>query len=121
MLLGNQTPPPHTAHPRASPGRRPPHHPPCEEILNPIQKRHGPFPRLVQTPVICAQAAVARFQPKGHPAGPCQALPPERGGLHTFIPLQDILVGLEVLLLLHVQVSGWGEVPRHVQVYLSDD
>lgn len=55
------------------------------------------------------------------PAGPCQAPQPERRGPHTFVPLQDILVGLEVLLLLHVQVSGWGEVPRHAEVYLSDD
>lgn len=57
----------------------------------------------------------------GHLSGPCQAPRPGRGEPHTFVSLQDILVGLEVLLLLHVQVSGWGQVPRHAQVYLSDD
>lgn len=34
----------------------------------------------------------------------------------TFVPLQDILVGLEVLLLLHVHVGGGGQVPRHARV-----
>lgn len=34
-------------------------------------------------------------------------------GPRTFVPLQDILIGLEVLLLLHVHVGGGGQVPRH--------
>lgn len=34
----------------------------------------------------------------------------------TFVPLQDIFIGLEVLLLFHVQVGGRGQVPRHAEV-----
>ena len=60
VLLGNQTPPPHcTAHPRVSPGHRPPGHPPCGGVRNPVPKRPGSVPGLVQTPVYLCQAAVA--------------------------------------------------------------
>lgn len=49
------------------------------------------------------------------PMGPA---PPHSSaqGPRTFVPLQDILVGLEVLLLLHVHVGGGGQVPRHAGI-----
>lgn len=49
------------------------------------------------------------------PMGPAPPHSPAQGP-RTFVPLQDILVGLEVLLLLHVQVGGGGQVPRHARV-----
>lgn len=47
--------------------------------------------------------------------GPSPSRSPSQGP-RTFVPLQDVLVGLEVLLLLHVQVGSRGQVPRHAGV-----
>lgn len=49
------------------------------------------------------------------PMGPAPLHNPALGP-RTFVPLQDILVSLEVLLLLHVHVGGGGQVPRHAVV-----
>ena len=121
MLLGNQTPPPHcTAHPTVSSGHRPLGHPPCGGIRNPVPKRPGSVPGLVQTPVFLCPSSSGSSQAE-ETVTPQVCAPPRRGdgGRHTFVPLQDILVGLEVLLLVHAQVGGRGEVPRHAQAYLS--
>lgn len=123
VLLGNQTPPPHcTAHPTVSSGHRPLGHPPCGGIRNPVPKRPGSVPGLVQTPVFLCPSSSGSSQAE-ETVTPQVCAPPRRGdgGRHTFVPLQDILVGLEVLLLVHAQVGGRGEVPRHAQAYLSGD
>lgn len=124
MLLGNQIPSPNsTTHPRASPDRRPPHHSSQRCGYWIPSKRTWSIPKTGPDTCLLVPEHWWLWLSKGngYPAGPCQAPQTERGEPHTFVPLQDILVGLEVLLFLHVQVSGWGEVPCHTEVYLNDD